>query len=534
MSLITRAARTAFAPVALAASIAAAAVLPAAAPAQAQTTLRAAMHSDLKVLDPVWTTALISTHHGYLVYDTLFALDETLQVRPQMVEKYEVSPDKLVWTFTLREGLEFHDGTPVTAEDCAQSLKRWGARDTVGQKLLSYVAELATPDARTLRMTLKEPYGLVLQSLGKSGSNVPFMMPRRVAATDPNTQITDAIGSGPYIFKKDEWKPGEKAVYVRNPKYKPHAEPASGLAGGKRPLVDRIEWLWIPDAQTQVNSLINGEIDVIEIVSPDLLPLLADSPNIEMRVVNRAGRQYAMRFNTLHKPFDNPKIRAAALVALSQKDFLQANVGDSKWYRECKSLFPCGSPLESTKGWDDKLTGDIARTKALLAEAGYDGTPVVLLHQTDTSGHNNLATVGKAQLERAGFKVELQPMDWQTLVARRAKKDPPAQGGWHAYFTSWSSVDVLDPVATSFLNAACEKATFGWPCDAGLEKLRDQYAKETDPAKQKAIAEQVQLYVLTWPTHVPLGQFTTPTALRRTVTGLLTAPSFAFWNIEKK
>src|SRR5262245_532542 len=124
MSLITRAARRALSPLALAASIAAVSALPMAAPAQAQTILRAAMHSDLKVLDPVWTTALISTHHGYLVYDTLFALDEKLQVQPQMVETYEVSPDKLVWTFTLREGLEFHDGTPVTAEDCVASLKR--------------------------------------------------------------------------------------------------------------------------------------------------------------------------------------------------------------------------------------------------------------------------------------------------------------------------------------------------------------------------------------------------------------------------
>jgi peptide/nickel transport system substrate-binding protein len=504
------------------------------APVPAQVTLRAAMHSDLKILDPIWTTALISTHHGFLIFDTLFSLDEKLQPQPQMVEKYDVSADKLVWTFTLRDGLAFHDGAPVTAEDCVASRRRGAARDGVGQKLMSYVGELVAVDARTLRMTLKESYGLVLQSLAKSSSNAPFMMPKRLAATDPNSQITETIGSGPFMFKRDEWKPGEKAVYVKNPNYKPRAEPASGLAGGKVAKVDRIEWLHIPDAQTQINALLKGEIDMVEIVSPDLLPLLADSPNIQTMVVNRAGRQYAMRFNTLHKPFDNPRIRAVAFVALSQKEFLEANVGDARWYRECKSLFPCGSPLESTKGWDDKLTGDVAKAKAMLAEAGYDGTPVVLLHQTDTSGHNNLATVGKAQLERAGLKVELQPMDWQTLVARRAKKEPPAQGGWHAFFTSWGSVDVLNPVAAAFLNASCDKATFGWPCDAEMEKLRDQYARETDPAKQKAIAEQVQLRVLAYPTHVPLGQFTTPTALRKNVTGVVSAPSFAFWNIEKK
>jgi len=511
-----------------------AAVLAFAAPAAAQQTLKVALHSDLKIVDPVWTTALISTHHGYMIYDTLFALDENLEVKPQMVDKWEVSPDKLTWTFTLRDGLEWHDGKPVTAEDCVASIKRWGAKDSMGQKLMGVIADLSAPDARTIKMVLKQPYGLVLQTLGKSSSNVPFMMPKAVASTDPNTQITESIGSGPFIFKKDEWKAGEKAVYVKNPKYKPRAEPASGLAGGKVAKVDRVEWITIPDQQTQVNALIGGEVDLVEIVPPDLLPLLAKEKNIKTTIVNRGGRQYAMRFNTLTKPFDNPKVRQAVLYALGQKEFLEANVGNPEFFRECKSLFPCGSPLESTKGWEDKLAGNVAKGKELLAASGYDGTPAVLLHQTDTAGHNNLATVGKAQLEKIGLKVDLQPMDWQTLVTRRAKKDAIDKGGWSAFFTSWGAPDILNPVSAAFLNAACDKATFGWPCDEALEKLRDAFASETDPAKQKAIAEQVQLRVLEYPTHAPLGQFTTPTAHRTNLNGLLHTPSLALWNIEKK
>ena len=511
-----------------------AAALAFAAPAAAQQTLRVALHSDLKIVDPVWTTALISTHHGYMIYDTLFALDEKLEVKPQMVDKWEVSPDKLTWTFTLRDGLEWHDGKPVTAEDCVASIKRWGAKDSMGQKLMGVIADLSAPDARTIKMVLKQPYGLVLQTLGKSSSNVPFMMPKAIASTDPNTQITESIGSGPFIFKKDEWKAGEKAVYVKNPKYKPRAEPASGLAGGKVAKVDRVEWMTIPDQQTQVNALIGGEVDLVEIVPPDLLPLLAKEKNIKTTIVNRGGRQYAMRFNTLTKPFDNPKVRQAVLYALGQKEFLEANVGNPEFFRECKSLFPCGSPLESTKGWEDKLSGNVAKGKELLAASGYDGTPAVLLHQTDTAGHNNLATVGKAQLEKIGLKVDLQPMDWQTLVTRRAKKDPIDKGGWSAFFTSWGAPDILNPVSAAFLNAACDKATFGWPCDEALEKLRDAFASETDPAKQKAIAEQVQLRVLEYPTHAPLGQFTTPTAHRTNLSGLLHTPSLALWNIEKK
>jgi peptide/nickel transport system substrate-binding protein len=510
------------------------AVLAFAGSAHAETVLRISLHSDLKIVDPIWTTALITTHHGNMIYDTLFSLDEKLQVKPQMVDKWEVSPDKLTWTFTLRDGLEWHDGLPVTGEDCVASLKRWAAKDSMGQKLMSEVAALTAPDAKTIKMVLKEPYGLVIDSIGKASANIPFMMPKRVAETDPNTQITDYTGSGPFIFKKDEWKPGEKAVYVKNTKYKPRNEPPSGLAGGKVVKVDRVEWITIPDQQTQVNALLNGEIDIVEVVPPDLLPLVQKDKNIKVMVVNAAGRQYEMRFNVLHKPFDNPKIREAALYALDQKPFLEANVGNPEYYSLCKSVFPCGSPLATTKGWDDKLSGNVAKAKELLKEAGYDGTPIVLLHQTDIAGHNNLATVAKPQLEAAGFKVDLQAMDWQTLVARRAKKDPLASGGWSAFFTSWGSPDVMNPVSAAFINASCEKATFGWPCDAEIEKLRDAFSKETDPAKQKEIAEKVSVRLTEYPTFAPLGQFTAPTAFRSNITGLLPVPELALWNVEKK
>ena len=499
----------------------------------AESTLKVALHSDLKIIDPIWTTALISTHHGMMVYDTLFSLDEKLNVQPQMVDKWSLSEDKLIWTFTLRDGLEWHDGQPVTAEDCIASIKRWSVRDGMGQKLMSFVAEIKATGTKTFVMRMKEPYGLVLATLGKSTSNFPFMMPKRVAETDPDTQITDATGSGPFIFKKEEWKPGERAVYVKNPKYKPRAEPASGFAGGKVVKVDRVEWIWIADPQTQVNALLNGEIDFIEAPPHDLIPLLQD-PNIKLLVVAPMGRQYAFRFNVLHKPFDIPKVRQAVAYALNQKDFLNATIGDAEYYVTCKSLYPCGSPFETTKGWDDKLESNFAKAKALLKEAGYDDTPVVLMQSTDIASLSNLAPVAKSLMEKAGLKVDLQAMDWQTLVSRRAKKDPLNAGGWSAYLTSWGGVDVLDPVSTNFLNASCEKATFGWPCDAELERLRDAFAKETDPAKQKSIAEAVSVRASEYPTHVVLGQYLQPSAFRKNIEGVLVASNVAFWNIEKK
>ena len=201
--------------------------------AEAQTTLRVVKHSDLKIVDPIWTTAYITRDHGYMIYDTLFATDANNQIKPQMVEKFDLSADKLTYTFTLRSGLLWHDGKPVTAEDCVASIKRWGAKDAMGQKMMSFVKDMPVVDAGTFKIVLSAPTGLVLTALGKPSSAVPFMMPKCVAETSPNEQISDYIGSGPFVFRKDEWKPGDKAVYVKFDKYKPRAEPASGLAGGK-------------------------------------------------------------------------------------------------------------------------------------------------------------------------------------------------------------------------------------------------------------------------------------------------------------
>ncbi len=504
-------------------------------PAEAQT-LKVVMHSDVKILDPIWTTAYIQRNFGYMVWDTLFAMDEKFEVKPQMVDKYDVSPDKLTWTFTLRDGLQWSDGKPVTSEDCVASIKRWAAKDSMGQKMMGSVAGFEIVDPKTFKMKMKEPYGLVLQSLGKPSSNVPFMMPARVAATDPNTQIKveDVIGSGPFIFKADEWKPGEKTVFLKNPKYKPRSEPPSGLAGGKVVKIDRVEWIAMPDAQTQIAALQNGEIDMIESPGHDLLPLLASDKNIKLVNYNPAGLQYTFRFNTLFKPFDNPKIRHAAFVAFAQEDFLKATIGDPKWYKVCKAPFICGTPLASDAGMADVLNGNAAKAKELLKEAGYDGTPVVLMQSTDLPVLTNLAPVAKAQLERAGFKVDMQSMDWQTLVARRAKKDPPDKGGWNAFLTAWVAADILNPVMAGFFNASCDKAMFGWPCDATIEKFRDQFAHESDPAKQKEIVENLQKYWVDHPTHVNLGQWYQPAAQRSNVAGMMTAPVPVFWNMTKK
>ena len=249
------------------------------------------------------------------------------------------------------------------------------------------------------------------------------------------------------------------------------------------------------------------------------LPLLKGDSNVKLVDYNPLGLQYTFRPNHLQKPFDNPKVRQALFYAFNQKDFLDATIGNPDYYKICKSMFPCGSTMASEKGMEGLLESNFQKSRELLKEANYDGSPIVLLHSTDLASLTNLAPVAKSLMEKGGFKVDMQSSDWQTVVARRVKKDPANAGGWHGMLTAWVSADILNPVMTGFVNASCDKAMFGWPCDAEIEKLRDDFARETDPAKQKAIAEAVQVREREIVTHIHLGQYYQPIGVRKTING---------------
>ncbi len=188
-------------------------------PSAAQSTgkmIRFIAQADLKSLDPIWTTAYITRNYGYMVYDTLFALDKDLKPQPQMVDTWKVSDDKLHYSFTLRPGLKWHDGTPVTAADCIASIARWGKRDALGTTLVAAIDKMSAVDEKTFSVDLKSPFPLFIDGLAKLSSNTPFMMPERLAKTDAFQQITESIGSGPFKFVKEEWVPGNKVVFITN------------------------------------------------------------------------------------------------------------------------------------------------------------------------------------------------------------------------------------------------------------------------------------------------------------------------------
>ena len=503
--------------------------------AHAEKVLRIVPHANLKNLDPIWTTAYITRNHGYMVYDTLFAADENLVVKPQMVDTFKTSADGLVYTFTLRDGLKWHDGAPVTAEDCVASIARWGKRDGMGQKLMDFTKEMKVVDAKTFQIILNEPYGLVIDSLGKISSNVPFMMPKRLADTDAFEQVSEVIGSGPFKFVKDEWVPGSKLVYVKNEAYVPRSEPASAAAGGKVVKVDRVEWIYIPDPATALNALKNGEVDLWETPAPDMLPMMDSDPNIKTAVIDPLGTQGWLRPNHLHPPFDNPKARQALVHAVNQENYLQAIIGNPKLYSACAAYFICGTPNETAVATEALKNVNLDKAKQLLKEAGYKGEKIILMQPTDIPVLNGASLVTAQMLRDIGMKVEVQAMDWSTLTSRRAEKKSPADGGWNIFHTYSTGADVTSPISNIGISGGgVEKAWFGWPTDAKIESLRDAYAREADPGKKKAIIETLQKRAFEVVPYVNYGQWFQPVAWRSSLSGVLILPVPFFWNIDKK
>ena len=497
--------------------------------------LRFVPHANLAVLDPIWTTAYVTRNHAYMIYDTLFSEDAQGNIKPQMVDTWSVSADKKTWTFKLRAGLEFHDGQPVTSADVIASLKRWASRDAMGAVLNGFIDRYAAQDATTFQIILKEPSGIMLDALGKASSNVPFIMPERIANTPGTEQIKETIGSGPFIFKADEFKPGVKAVYVRNSKYRARNEPSSAMAGGRTINFDRVEWVIIRDPQTQFNALKAGEIDIIEQPAFEQYYTLTKTPGIKVIDYAPAGLQFIMRFNHLHPPFNNPKIRQAAMLAMGQQAYIATQVGVPELGRVCRSMYPCGTAFADENTGDFTGTPNIAKAKALLAEAGYKGEPVVLMRPTDLASIAKIPLVARQQLEAAGFKVDFQQMDWASLVARRAKKDPPAAGGWNLFLTAWTAGDISSPLTMAMFNAKGDKGWFGWQDEPRIEKLKEDFARADDLAAKKKIASEIQSIAFQTATHAPLGQYRSPAAARDTIDGMLETPGVpVLWNITKK
>jgi peptide/nickel transport system substrate-binding protein len=519
-------------------ALAAAAIVLLAGSAYAQeSTLRVVPQADLQNIDPVWTTAAITANHSYMVYDTLFALDESLEPQPQMVDEYEISDDGLTYTFTLREGLVFHDGSPVEAKDAVASIKRWSAKRSDGMAMMDRAESLEAIDERTFVLQLNERFGPTLMVLANPTLPLPVMREEE-AMTDPNEQVAEVIGSGPFVFERDQWVPGDRVVYTRFEDYVPRDEPASGFAGGKVAKVDRVEWIYIPDTNTATQALMAGEVDVYEIPPIDLLPMLEADPNVEVRILDPLGKMGHIRPNHLHPPFDQVEARMALQYLVDQNAFLAAQVGNPAYEKVCYAVFMCESPFETDAYSEPFQEPDLERAKELMAEAGYDGEPIVVMVPTDQQIIYNNVLVMVDQLRAIGVNVDAQSMDWSTLTSRRPRmEDPNTQPnvGWHIFPTWWTGYNMTSPLTNQPLVSTGdpESAWFGWPEDEETERLRAEFVAAQDRDAQMAAIDGLQKRFYEYFHYINTGQFVTPVAWRSNITGVPQALLFVAWNVEK-
>lgn len=502
--------------------------------AQGARVLRFVPQSNLANFDPVWGTQYVVRNAGTLVWDMLYGVDANLKPQRQMIESEEMSPDGLTWTFRLRPGLKFHDGEPVLSKDVVASLNRWMARDPIGGMIRAVQNDLVAVDDTTFRWRLKKPFPKLLYALGKTNAPVAFIMPERIAKTDPFTQITEYIGSGPMKFLAKEWVPGARASFETFKDYKPREEASSWLAGGKRMLLDRVEWIIMPDAATASAALQNGEVDWWESPIPDLVPLLRKDPNIKVDIADPLGNVGSFRMNHLHPPFDNPKIRQAVLVGMNQEDYMRAIVGDDEaLWKPLPGFFTPGTALYSEAGGAHVGKGDIKTAQKMLKEAGYKGEKVVCLVAQDQPITKAQGDITADLLKQIGFNVDFVATDWGTVGTRRASKAPPSQGGWNMFHTWHAGADAINPAGYPAVRANGDKAWFGWPDVPAVEAGISEWFDAADPASEKAAIDKTNAAALDGVVFAPTGFFLGYQAWRSNVAGVVKGPIPFVWGVSK-
>ncbi|MCW8086057.1 ABC transporter substrate-binding protein [Sabulicella glaciei] len=498
-------------------------------------TLRFVPQANLANFDPIWGTQYVVRNAAVLVWDTLYGMDDKLAPQRQMVEAEENSSDGLTWTFRLRPGLKFHDGEPVRARDVTASLTRWMARDPMGLMIRGIQEELTATDDRSFRWVLKRPYPKLLVALGKMSTPMAFIMPERIARTDPFTQISEYVGSGPMRFIRNEWVPGARSVFEKFNDYQPRSEPANWLSGGKRMLVDRIEWAIMPDPATAAAALQNGEVDWWENPITDLIPLLRRNRNVQADIADPLGNIGAFRLNHLHPPFNDVRARRALLMAMDQEDYMRAIVGsDDAMWKRLPGYFTPGTPLYTEEGGEIlKGPRNLDAARALLRESGYTNQPIVVLAAQDQPITKAQGDVTADLLRRLGMNVDFVATDWGTVGQRRAMKNPPSQGGWNIFFSWHAGADCVSPAANVGLQAGGDGAWFGWPnIPAVQQKIAEWYDAPDLEAEKKVIGE-LNRAALDNVVYVPSGFFLGYQAWRRNVSGVVKGPIPFAWGVSK-
>lgn len=487
--------------------------------AQRSKTLTFVPVGDLTILDPVASSNRPTRNYAYLVFDTLYGIDTEWKARPQMVEGHDISQDGLVWTLKLREGLRFHDKEPVLARDAVASIRRFAPRMAFASALMGVTDELSAPDDKTVRFRLKRRFPHLPEALAGPGSTVPAIMPGRIAAESPYKPVAEVIGSGPYRFLANEHISGARAAFERFDLYRPREDAAGFTSGPKIAHFDRVQWLTL-DPFSAAAALKQGEVDWWENPARDLVQQVAGDPNITV-VSHFATAIGIMRFNQLYPPFDNPAIRRALLGAVDQAEAIQAIAGsDPANWRDDIGLFGTGTPLANDAGIEVmRKPRDYAAVKQALALAGYKGEKVTVISATDVREIGDLTQTGAEQLRRAGINVDLQSMDFGSVVRRRGNQGTPDKAGCNVFCTLIDrSVPNTHPYGNHALRADGKAAWDGWPSSPKIEELRAAWLEAADFEQERRIAVELQRALWQDVPFIPMGEYWQATAYRKHLT----------------
>ncbi len=514
-----------------------AAALFAATPAHAEDrTVKASLNTELQILDPIFSTINATRVFAYMVFDMLVSIDNAGHYHPQMLERWDISPDRLTYTFRLRDGLAWSDGTPVTADDCIASIRRWAKREAFGGLLIEATRDFQVIDPKTFVLHLAKPFGFVIEALGKPGNVIPVMMPARLASLGIDKAVPEVVGSGPFLFRRNEWRPGERAIFDRNPNYRPRTEPPDGLSGGKVVKIDHVEIISEPDQATRVAALQTGELDLLEIVPFDFLEVLQKDPNIT--VTSQRGIEQMMAIvsiNHLQPPFNNVLMRRALQAAVDQDEVMAGEgLPKSMYLPRCLSIYMCDSPGTSDAGTDVYRNAGTEHARELLKQAGYNNEPVVLLHAATSAILNPVGLIVADQMRRAGFNVDVRTSDFATVAERRRSRAPVEGGGWSVIPIVWNGIDMVNPLSDPAVSYNCSESNPGWYCDPKLTDLLHRYAETSDAAAQRQLADQIQAEFHSNVDYVLAGQMSAPMAYRADLKGVVPFGFPVFWSVERK
>jgi peptide/nickel transport system substrate-binding protein len=490
--------------------------------------------ANLTSLDPVWTTATVTRNFSYMVYEMLYGRDEGFVPRPQMVQGHVIDDDGKRWTMTLRDGLLWHDGTPVLARDCVASLQRWMKRDAVGATIGVRVDAIEATDDRTLVWRLRKPFPLLPYFLSKVQPQ-PVMQPERLAATDPYKQVTEIVGCGPFRFLADEYVSGNHAAFAKFDRYTPRQEPPSYAAGGHRALVDRVEWKIIPDSATAANALIAGEVDWLELPQPDLMPMLKSKSGVSIGLLDIYGTVGVLRPNHLNTPTSNVGVRRAMFAAIDQREVMIAAMGeDPSTWRAPMGYFLPDSKAANDAGMDFvRKRHSVDEVKRMLDQAGYGGEPIAFLHPTDQVAYDAFSAVVVHAFRAVGLNIDEQSTDWGTVVQRRPSKAPLDKGGWSMFPAGAPGPEFVDPLLANTLRSNGAKAWFGWPDDPKLEAAYEAWIDAPDDAERHRQEIAFQAAAFASVPSIPLGQYLPQAAWRSNLTGLQKGSAPVFWGVAK-